>query len=99
MTPGPQPGRRRDRFLAQHRAALLRLSAYPPQGPAGVLTREQGGAFRARTWRVDLLGAWYTDAAAELHRPGRRPGMPALPTHDAGHRPQLEGPTASRGAS
>ncbi|CAJ61367.1 hypothetical protein FRAAL2721 [Frankia alni ACN14a] len=67
--------------------------------PAGVLTREQEAVFRAHTRRVDLLHAWYADAAAELQRPGRRPGMPALPAHDAGRRPESEGPIASRGAS
>ncbi len=95
MTPRPRPGRRRGRFLAQSRAALLRLSARPLQVPAGVLTREQEAVFRAHTRRVDLLHAWYADAAAEL----QRPGMPALPAHDAGRRPESEGPTASRGAS
>ncbi|WP_261566932.1 hypothetical protein [Frankia gtarii] len=67
----------RGRFPTEHRAALLRLSARPPQAPAGRLTTEQESAFRARTHQVGLIGIWYATAAAELHRPDRRPaGLP-----------------------
>ncbi|WP_055748397.1 hypothetical protein [Frankia sp. AvcI1] len=95
MTRPPSRGRG-SRFRTEHRAALLRLSARPPQVPAGRLTDEQERAFRARTRRVGMIGVWYAAAAAELHRSDRRPAGIGLPPAAAGaDRSETDGPTAA----